>query len=106
MFLGIWPCDCKLKLAGCSEWNFLCLTFCNAGGRIFVIGIYLGLMASLVTTFFAINIYMNESAILGQDSPFFDFELVSWQKRLIFENYTRSYACICFVAIFAMYICV
>jgi hypothetical protein len=85
---------------------FLSLTFCNAGGRIFVIGIYLGLIASLVTTFFAINVFMGESAIFGGDSPFFDFELVSWQRRLIFENYTRSYIIICLVAIIAMYICV
>ena len=78
----------------------------HTGGRIFVIGIYLGLLVSLVTTFFAFNIYMNESAILGQDSPFFDVELVGWQKKTIFDNYTRSYLWICFVAIFSVYICV
>jgi hypothetical protein len=82
------------------------LIFCIAGGRIFVIGIYLGLIASLVTTFFAINVYMGESAIFNHESPFFDFELVSWQRREIFLNYTRSYIIICLIAIFAMYICV
>jgi hypothetical protein len=82
------------------------LTFCNAGGRIFVIGIYLGLIASLVTTFFAINVYMGESAVFNHESPFFDFELVSWQRTQIFQYYTRSYIIICLIAIFAMYICV
>jgi hypothetical protein len=87
-------------------WTNFSLTFCNAGGRIFVIGIYLGLIASLVTTFFAINVYMGESAIFNHESPSFDFELVTWQRHTVFDNYTRSYIIVLFMAIFAMYICV
>jgi hypothetical protein len=101
-----WEFDHANRNPNTLFWTVFSLTFCIAGGRIFVIGIYLGLIASLVTTFFAINVYMSESAVFNHESPFFDVELVSWQRTQIFQNYTRSYIIICLIALFAMYICV
>jgi hypothetical protein len=88
----------------CNDFDFIFSL--NVGGRIFVIGIYLGLITSLVTTFFAINTYMDESAILSEDSQFFDHSLVTWQRTQVHRSYTTSYITMCLVAAFAMYICV
>jgi hypothetical protein len=77
-----------------------------AGGRVFVVGIYFGLIVSLVTTFCAINSYFGESAIFDEDSPFFSSEMVSFMKKTVFQTYTTSYLTICLLAFGSLYVCV
>ena len=77
-----------------------------SGGRIFVIGIYIGLLASLVTTFFAINVYMSLSAKITEESPYFSTNLVHWMDNVIFALYTRSYIIVVVLTCAFAYVCV
>jgi hypothetical protein len=97
-FNGEENCSCMLKAD--------VLLSLVSGGRIFVIGIYLGLLASLVTTFFAINVYMSLSAKISEESPYFSTSIVHWMDMTIFSLYTRSYVIILVLALAFMYICV
>ena len=85
----------------------LAYVFCiGAGGRVFVMGTYLGLLASLVTTFFCINVYMGTSSKISSESPYFSVELAYFMDETIYDLYTRTYLIICILALIFTYICV
>jgi hypothetical protein len=104
------------KSESCSS-SFFCINFVLAlynmltqlldtGGRIFVIGIYLGLIAALITTFFSINVYLHLTAVISEESPFFSKDLVRFMKDTIFTVYTRSWLIVVAAASLSAYICV
>jgi hypothetical protein len=69
-------------------------------------GTYLGLIASLVTTFFSINVYMGTSSKISSESPYFSVELSYFMNETIYALYTRTYLIICILAVIFTYVCV
>jgi hypothetical protein len=95
----------------CVPLQYLFVTSCinltfDAGGRIYVIGIYFALLLALVTTFFAINCYMNLSARLAPDSPYYSSALVSFMSQNIFATYTTCWVVIVLLFVIFFYVCV
>ena len=74
----------------------------DTGGRIFVIEIYLGMIAALITTFFPSFL----TAVVSEESPFFSKDLVRFMKYTIFTVYTRSWLIVVAAASLSVYICV
>lgn len=68
--------------------------------------IYLGLLASLFCTFFCINVYMQTSAKISEESPYFSVALSSFMGDTIYNIYMRSWIIICIIAFIFTYICV
>ena len=78
----------------------------DAGGRLYVIAIYFALILAVVTTFFAINCYMNLSARLAPDSPYYSSALVSFMSQNIFATYTTCWVVIVLLFVIFFYVCV
>ena len=78
----------------------------DTGGRLYLIGIYLGMLLAVITTFFAINCYMHLSAKIAPDSPIYSWQLASSMSTIVYTTYGPFVGVISCAAILCLYICV
>ncbi len=71
-----------------------------------MVGIYLGLLAALISTFFIVNVFFGASGIFMQDSAFFSYDLTNYMQTTIFHTYTRSWVVVVAAVFFSLYVCV
>ena len=84
-----------------------CLPFClDAGGRIFVAGIYIGLLASIFFTFSAFNKYIIEFCVFNEESPYFSTVMVQFMRRRILQSFVTCEVIAGVLALFSLYVCV
>jgi len=100
----------ELLIAECIDLQFLSLRsfylIWFAGGRFFVIAIYLGLILSLVSTFISIDTYIANTAFFTEKSPFYTPERVTFMRDIIFNTYTTGQISVCCLAFLALYVSV
>jgi hypothetical protein len=84
----------ELLIAECIDLQFLSLRsfylIWFAGGRFFVIAIYLGLILSLISTFISINTFVANTAFFDENSPFYTSERVTVMRTMIFNTSTTQ----------------
>ena len=103
---------CELSIAECIDLDLQFLSLRSfyliwfAGGRFFVIAIYLGLIVSLVCTFISINTYVANTAFFNEKSPFYTPERVTFMRDIIFNTYTTGWTCTGCLAFLALYVCI
>ena len=78
----------------------------DTGGRLYLIGIYLGMLLAVITTFFAINCYMHLSAKIAPDSPIYSWQLASSMSVIVYGSYELFVNTLSVLAWFLLYICV
>ena len=64
------------------------------------------MLLSVITTFFAINIYMNLSATIAPDSPIYSWQLALSMSTNVFTTYWTFTIVIATLAAILLYICV
>ncbi len=77
-----------------------------AGGRFFVIAIFLGLLVSISSTFCAINVYMGETAFFNEKSPFYSPELVHFMRNIVINTSFTGWFSVECLCILAFYVCI
>jgi hypothetical protein len=75
-----------------------------AGGRFFVIAIYLGLILSLISTFISINTFVANTAFFDENSPFYTSERVTVMRTMIFNTSTTGWVSVSFLSLLAHYV--
>jgi hypothetical protein len=78
----------------------------DTGGKLYVIGVYLGMLMAIIATFISLNLYMLLSATIAPDSSIYSFQLVSQMSHIVRESYQLIVTVISVVAWSLFYICV
>ncbi len=72
----------------------------------FVIGVYVGMVLALITTFIAINVFFLLSATIAPDSPMHSLQLASSMFSIVDRNTESFCVFLSALAWFLFYICV
>jgi hypothetical protein len=79
----------------------------ETGGKVFVVGIFFGLMFAIFSACFSLNVYMQYCLTVTPLSfPFFTQELNKFMVNTVVTNFSRSYSIGMFVVLVSLYICV
>jgi hypothetical protein len=78
----------------------------DTGGRLYLIGIYLGLLLAVITTFFSVNVYISLSAKIAPDSPIYSWQLALSMSTIIYSSVASFVSVISSLAAICLYMCV